>query len=169
MLIAIRHKKGDPLAVTLVNIQPQLAETDDIYVMDTSFDREGWEIVKKFGSSRSLIFTEFGNYDFDTCMKFWKQRAIKNGHNGILFLDNVLLSTTFVSNLKRVIGSHGVIIPEVLESKDTLNPNFSWYGSPSEIRPFKYQGIQDNRCRYFHLTGFREVVSFTEKVALLDK
>ena len=47
MLIAIIHSKDDPLAVTLTALQPQLSIDDDIYIVDTTDNRQGLEIAKK--------------------------------------------------------------------------------------------------------------------------
>lgn len=135
MLIAIIHNQGDPLAATLTSIQPQLAETDDIYVIDRTPDREGWNLVKKYGTSRSTIYTEVGSFDRAKCEEIFKERAIQNKHIGILFLENVLVATTFIANLKKAISmsEYSILSPEILFNRDILNPNFSWYNPPTRF------------------------------------
>lgn len=133
MLIAIRYTKGDNLVLTLALIQPQISEKDDIYIIDTTPEKEGFNIAKKYGTSRSFILTEIGNYDSNKSIEIFEEYAKENKHRSILYIRNVLISTTFISNLKKAISisKYKILSPEVLPNRELLNPNFKWYYPPT--------------------------------------
>jgi len=167
MLIAIRYTKNDLLALTMALVQPQIAERDDIYIIDTTENREGLEIAKKYGTSKSVILTEVGDYSQRTSIDFFEEYAKNNGHKGILYLKNVLISTTFVSSLKRAItlNKYKFLSPEALPNRERLNPNFKWHCPPT--RWVKECNDYIPRCLYVSFTGKKTGRFTNEKIVLL--
>ena len=122
------------LASLLVNLQPQLDENDHIYVVDTSPDKSGLEIVKMYGSNRAVVMCETSNpCGIYKAWNFGIQSMMENKQEGILILnDDVLLSTTFIANLKKAhkLSRHLALVPATPSRNwvsQKLDPNFKWY------------------------------------------
>jgi len=168
MLIAIIHSKDDPLAVTLTALQPQLSIDDDIYIVDTTDNRQGLEIAKKYCSSKITTYVELvADKDTEKIVRIFGDKARENGHKSILFLGNVLFSSTFISNLKKglEIKNVSILTPEILPSFDKLNPNFTWHNPPTkEVVPCN---DYTSRCYLMTFKGSGAGKIPNEKIVLL--
>lgn len=168
MLVAIIHSKNDPLAVTLTALQPQLSIDDDIYIVDTTPERQGLEIAKKYCSSKVTTYVEpFIDKDTEKIVRIFGDKARENKHKSILFLQNVLFSATFVSNMKKglEIKNMAIITPEILQSQEKLNPNFTWHNPPTkEIIPCN---DYTSRCYLMTFNGSGAGKIPNEKIVLL--
>lgn len=117
-------------AQLLVSLQRQLNESDDIYVVDSSSDREGFRLAKLYGSTRSFIFIEVGDYTYKQAWNFGRQNQLENKQDGFLAIsEDAVISDTFISNVRRVIKMGvSVACPLIHEAPYPLFPNsFSWY------------------------------------------
>jgi hypothetical protein len=115
----------------LTQLQPQLDQKDDIYILDVSKQRDALKIAKLYGSSRCLILVEPGNYTTEEGLKYAEEFANKNGHKQMMFLpDNSVISTTLIPNFKRGIKLAEMHKPQIIESPYPNMPSeFRWYNA----------------------------------------
>lgn len=128
------HYTNNPInfAQLLVSLQRQLKGNDDIYIVDSSKNREGFRLSKLYGSTRSFIFIEVGKYTYEEALQFGIQSQLENDQEGFVVLpENAVISDTFISNVRRVIKSGAsTASPIVEEVPYPLFPNhFTWYNS----------------------------------------
>lgn len=128
------HYTGSPnFRVIITQIQPQLSPDDDIYVVDSSPNREGFRLAKLYGSTRCYIFVEVGKYTYEEALGFGIENQLENNQEGILVLsENAVISSTFIGNVKRVLKM-GIqtACPIVEEIPYPQFPShFRWYNPP---------------------------------------
>lgn len=126
------HYKSNPInfAQLLVSLQRQLNENDDIYVVDSSPDREGFRLTKLYGSTRSFIFIEVGQYDYSKALGFGIENQLDNDQEAFLCLpENAVISDTFISNVRRVIKSGASTASPIVEEVPypQFPGSFKWY------------------------------------------
>jgi glycosyltransferase involved in cell wall biosynthesis len=172
MIVAIVYDVGDPLEVTLSSVQPQLSTKDEIVVIDRSPDRSGLQIAKKYGSNRCLIYVEVGNLSNEECARLFEEYVIDKKQDGRLTLKNVLLSQTFIPNLKKAMSLSGasVLFPQVLASNERLDPNFDYYQTPTKPEHMSNTYTRSpglSRCFFIRNFGEGSAMFNNEKVALL--
>jgi hypothetical protein len=140
------YVKDNPqnFAILLVQLQPQLKEEDDIYIVDATPNREGLRLAKLYGSTRCYIFVEVGDYDWKTAYNFAEQNMFNNKQEGILHLrENLIISSTFISNMKKAAQSeYGIIYPVLIGVPYERFPSdFKWYNSAKTVKDAKVKGI----------------------------
>lgn len=142
MTVLIHSHNSPNFPVLLVQLQMQLSPSDDIYVVG---DKQTVETVKRYGSSRSYIFVEVGDYSFSEAVKFAKQNMIENKQEGLLVIDeNCIISATLIQSMKRCerdLLKYQVFCPIITQ----MSPNFRWFAHPLEIDPVSEI---DPRCYY---------------------
>lgn len=125
-------------AILLVQLQPLLSESDDIYIVDSSPNREAVRLSKLYGSTRCYIFVEVGNYTWEKAYTFAWQNMMENSQEGILCIsEDAVISQTFISNMKKAAKLGKVICPMILETPYPQLPNnFKWYNPPvKQLKP----------------------------------
>lgn len=151
----------------LVQLQSQLSEDDDIYVV--SPDKKGVGIVKQYGSTRSTILVEVSKCDWQKALAFAWQSMIENKQDGILCLsENLIISSTFIANLKRAIKSDfDILSPHIIFNPYNHFPNeFRWYNHPATAE----EGKAYHECMYIKNGKSHDSINtgiFAEKVVLL--
>lgn len=158
------HYQGSPnFPVLLVQLQPQLSEDDDIYIVDSSPNREGLRLAKLYGSTRCYIFVEVGKYDWKDAWEFALQNMKENKQEGLLHLsEDLVISSTFISNMKKAAKSEFKIIYPIIWGipYSKFPPDFRWYNSPKPVVNAKLNGIS--------ITCFYQKAESGEKIGLLD-
>lgn len=146
-MTVLTHYTGNQLglATLLVNLQPQLSPDDDIYIVDASKDRSGLKIASMYGSTRSYIFVEVGNYSLYEAGNFGVQSMKENKQDGLLFVsDRCLLPFTFIASLRRAIpDSKDAIVPH-LQEVERMDPSFKWFSKPLKLE----DGEPNDLCYY---------------------
>lgn len=133
MIVCIPHYSNQiGLSALLVNLQPQLSSEDIIYVVDTSPEKSGLKIAKMFSSSRCITLVDWQPRTIYQAWNAGIRSAYENNQEGVLFLnDDVLLSMTFIKNLKNALKTKADAYvpntPEDYYKSDRLNPNFKWF------------------------------------------
>lgn len=133
MIVGIPYKSNQlGLSALLCMLQPQLKSTDAIYVIDNSEDRSGLKIAQMYGSSRMPIVVETGNYSIYQSWNIAIDFMLDNNDDSVLLLnDDVVISQTLVTNLKRaLITPYLAIVPSTPDRRYAsrrLDPNFTWY------------------------------------------
>jgi hypothetical protein len=126
VLVLINHTTSQTdLSALLVNLQPQLKESDDIYILS-----DGLGVAKRHGSTRSTILVEMGKFDNSQALEIGMEYAKDNDHEGVLFLQsNLVLPHTFVFNLRKASKLPYKILSPILLSDPThrIHPDFSWF------------------------------------------
>jgi len=129
----IYHHTGNDLALVglLTNIQPQLSENDDIYIIDSTQDKRGVKLSALYGTSKSYIFVEVGDYSRYDAVKYGLENMVQNDQDGALVLGNVLVPQTFISDLKRACNhytDYDLFVPEIRYIiYDVMDANFKWH------------------------------------------
>ncbi len=161
------HYTNNPInfAQLLVSLQPQLNESDDIYIVDSSSDREGFRLAKLYGSTRSVIFIEVGQYTYEKALAFGIENELENGQDAILVISqDAVISNTFISNVRRVIKM-GIqtACPIVEEVPYPQFPgSFKWYN------PVTKKLVSGKiRDKVFVLSSGKKVGVFAEETVLL--
>lgn len=103
-------------AVLLSQIQPQLSSLDDIYIIDSSPSRDALKVATMYGTTRSYIFVEPSK--LENSLEFGLQSMAENKQEATIFLnDNCFISSTFITNMKKSIGSgYEIVSPKVKEN-----------------------------------------------------
>jgi hypothetical protein len=130
MLTCVIPFKSDPinLAVLLCQLQPQLHESDDIYIIDTSPDHLALKIATIYGTTRCYIFVEPTTYE--NSLKFGIQSMVENKQEALLFLsEDCFISSTFILNMKKLIKSgYEISSPVVYENPyHKMDTNFKFF------------------------------------------
>ena len=120
----------DPInfAVLLSTIQPQLHPDDDLYIIDTSPDKLALQVVVRYGTTRCYIFVEPTTYE--NSLKFGIESMVENKQQALIFLsEDCFISTTFISNMKKLIKTHYEIAsPVVYENPyHKMDNNFKFF------------------------------------------
>lgn len=137
------------LSVIITQLQPQLAESDDIYIVDASPGKKGVTVANQYSSTRCYIFVEVADCSFEIALKYALQSMVENKQEGLLVLsDRCVISSTFISNLKRVAGCDFFCLsPKVYTNPyERLNQNFRWYNPPNNT--IEKAPDFDPRCFY---------------------
>lgn len=130
------NEKG--LVALLVNLQPQLAPLDDIYIVDSTEEHSGLKLATLYGTTRCYIFVEVNLYTFEDALSAGFQSCMENSQDGALILsESTILPQTFISNLKKAIkisnGEYGVLVPQVIKSPyDRMDSNFQWFNPATD-------------------------------------
>ncbi len=164
------HYTGSPnFPVLLTQIQPQLSEDDDIYVVDTTPNREGLRLAKLYGSTRCYIFVEVGKYSWAEAYMFAYRNMQENKQGGILSLhENLIISSTFISNIKKASGlGYDVVIPRILKTPyPQLPSSFTWYNPP--VKKVVKSFIKSTDCFYARADKDNEEIGyFKEETVVL--
>lgn len=166
------HYKGSPnLPVLLTQLQPQLSENDDIYIVDSTPTRNALKIAKLYGSTRCYTFVEVGDYTQDQAVEFARQSAIENKQSGLLVInENAIISSTFIGNLKRTFDlNFSTIQPQILKTIYPQMPaEFKWYNPPTQS--VMVTQVQSKVCFYEKLKnpGIDKFVLSCETIVVLD-
>lgn len=132
MVTILLQYKENPinLAVLLSQLQPQLHPDDDIYLIDSSEHKNGLKLVAAYGTTRCYIFVETSPQI--NRLKAGIQSMVDNNQHALIYLsENAFISSTFVSNMKRVIDSqYEIISPVVVPNQfHKMDPNFKFFNS----------------------------------------
>lgn len=130
----------------MVNLQPQLHTSDDIYIIDASKDRSGLKIATLYGTTRCYIFVELRK-TIDKAEKAGFESVLQNKQEGGLVLsENTLLSQTFISNLKKAIklnrnSKYDALMPEIVKMPyPRMDQNFRWFNPPTKrLEPMSFK------------------------------
>lgn len=127
------------LSSLLVNLQPQLHPSDDIYIIDSSPDRSGVEIARIYGTTRCYVFVEVSDRKGLEAVTYGYESMRDNNQSGSLVIPpNVLISATFIQNLKKAITeSYDVFYFNEVAIQGFVDPNFLWYTKLPVIEPCK--------------------------------
>lgn len=147
------NEKG--LTALLVTLQPQLHPDDDIYIIDSSPNRSGLGVVALYGTTRSFIFVEVGDYDNDQKLQFGIQSAMENKQKGVLVLDeSSFISQTFIGNLKKAIKlmeetKFNILAPTIKNLPyPKMDSDFRFFNSPTvKLTPSEVTFLS---CYYFN-------------------
>lgn len=143
MITAIIPYHGIPhnLSSLLVNLQPQLHPSDDIYIIDSSPDKSGVEIARIYGTTRCYVFVEVSDREGLQAVKYGYESMRDNNQSGALVIpSNALISATFIQNLKKAITeSYDVFYFKEVPIQGFVDPNFLWYTKLPVIEPCKYR------------------------------
>lgn len=162
------------LSQLLVSLQPQLHSDDDIYIIDQSKDRSGFELAALYGSSRSYIFVEPAKVDMATAIEYGLESMKQNNQEGaIIITERCIISNTFISNMKRAAKScnHYTLFPRHIDLiHGYMDSNFIWYGSPEvSLGEFNLKSVTD-QCRYVrNKDGDSAALVLNETIAVLPK
>lgn len=149
MTVFIHYTGSSNFRVIITQLQPQLSEDDDIYIVDSSPNREGLRLSKLYGSTRCYIFVEVGDYPWDKAFGFAQQSMKENKQDGILCLsEDIVVSHTFISNVKRAAKlGFGTVYPSFLKLPYPQFPNsFTWYNPP--VKKLEKAVFFFNHCFY---------------------
>lgn len=116
------------LAVLLAQLQPQLHPSDDIYIIDSSREKNGLKVAALYGTTRSYIFVEPTKYE--NALQYGLQSMVENTQEASLFLrEDAFISSTFVANMKKTLDSpYQIISPRVYQNPyPKMDPNFKLY------------------------------------------
>lgn len=162
MTVFIHHTDNPTgLATLLINLQPQLSPNDDVYIVDSSKNRSGLKIAELYGTTRSYIFVEVGDYNIAQAFKFAVQSMTENKQEGILVIsDQCIVPYTFIQSLKRASKTNEVIAPRVSFS-NVMDPNFRWFSHPVKLGE---QELDQEFCCYFKKTA----INNPAKVSVLE-
>lgn len=136
MVITIPHASNQlGLTALLINLQPQLNENDILYIVDNSVNKSGFAIARMFNSHRSIMLVETSGLGLYQSWNAGIDCMLENNQEGILILnDDVLLSQTAISSLKRADSKHlayTFACPDRAYNSETISPYFKWYGKPT--------------------------------------
>lgn len=169
MTISIFHQNNTVgLATLLVSLQSQLAPEDDIYIADVSSDRSGLRIANLYGSTKCYIFVEVGQYTKEESIKFATQSMLENKQGGLLVInENVVISTTFISNLKRASKlTLNTIVPDaIITPWPKLPTEFKWHNSSTVL--LKDTTVFLDSC-YFKRSSNKLSLLVNEKVVVFQ-
>lgn len=121
-------------AVLLSQIQPQLTTGDDIYIIDSSPTRDALKIATMYGTTRSYIFVE--PTQIENSLEFGLQSMAENKQEATIFLnDNCFVSSTFIANMKKAIGSgYEIVSPRVKENLGyKMDNDFQFYHKTTPV------------------------------------
>lgn len=126
------HFTGNSLGFTFLLglLQPQLSQDDDIYVVDSTPNRDGLKLATLFGTTRSYIFVEVGDYSYEQAFNFAFQNMAENKQDGLLAIsDQCVISTTFITNLKKaIVSGFAILYPQIREIPyKRMDSNFQWF------------------------------------------
>lgn len=150
----IYHHTGNDLALVslLTNIQPQLSEDDDIYIIDSTQEKTGVKISALYGTSKSYIFVEVGEYSRYDAVKYGLESMVENKQDGALVLGNVLVPQNFISNLKRACNhytDYDLLVPEIhYIIYDVMDTNFRWNSRILKIPRVEQTNFLPAECFY---------------------
>lgn len=139
MIVTIPYKSNKiGLASLLCMLQPQLKNSDAIYIVDNSSDGSGQAIAEMYGSSRLPIVVERGDYTIYESWNVGIDFMLDNDPEGILVLnDDVVVSATLISNIRR--ASKMSNTPALVTNSPSrafhsrrLDQNFTWYNSATK-------------------------------------
>lgn len=141
------------LTALLVGLQPQLTPEDDIYIIDSSKDRSGLKIAALYATTRSYVFVEIAKQETDqekAEMAGFQSMRENNQEGALVIGENVVVSHTFISNLKKAIklsnNVYDVLVPQAIVSPyEKMDSNFSWFNPvTTEIGPLEdFSGINN--------------------------
>ena len=133
--VCLKYKNNlTNFAVLLSQIQPQLSSLDDIYIIDSSPTRDALKIATMYGTTRSYIFVEPSK--IENSLEYGLQSMAENKQEATIFLnDNCFVSSTFIANMKKAIGSgYEIISPRVKENLGyKMDNDFQFYNKTTPI------------------------------------
>lgn len=139
----------------LVNLQPQLSASDDIYIVDTTPDREGLKTAQKYKTSKSMVFVDIGLATPEEAITLFMKSARKNNQPGFLAMHHCLVSQTFITSIRLASdkSQYGILVPKVLPVGDgKIDPNFKWHtGGMPKVGEYRRTG--DELCKYYSAKG----------------
>lgn len=171
MTTLIYYTGKDNFPVLLTQLQPQLSQDDDIYVVDITPNRKGVDVVNRYGSSRCYIFVEVGDYSFEQAEQFALENMQENKQEGLLVIsENAIISSTFIANIKRASKLDcDIFSPAVISASYVRFPSsFKWYNQP--VSSLARVGDYSNNCYYRKADKTNENKGFFagEVVVVLD-
>lgn len=136
VLIPYRSNKAG-LSALLCMLQPQLKNSDAIYVVDNSIDKSGAMITQMYGSSRLPIVIELNSPTIYTSWNAGIDFMLENNDDSVLILnDDIVISETLCNNLKRAFSSDYLALvpttPNRAFSGRRLDANFTWFNKHTE-------------------------------------
>lgn len=131
VVIAFRENVLNFVAL-LTQLQPLLHKDDDIYVVDSSPNRDALRIVAMYGTTRCYIFVEPTKEDALGC---GIQSMVENDQKALLFLDEgCFISSTLIANLKKIVGEYQNVSPLVnINPYYKMDTNYKHYNSPNDL------------------------------------
>ena len=129
-LLLIYQKNYVNFSVLLTTLQSQLSSEDDIYIIDTSKNKEALKLATIYGTTRSYIFVE--PTTLDKALGVGLESMSDNKQEALIFLgENCFVATTFISNMKRAINSGYEIISPVVKQNQyySMDNNFKFYNA----------------------------------------
>lgn len=135
MVTVVIQYKNNPhnLAVLLTQLQPQLHPDDDIYILDESVDKMGLKIAVAYGATRCYIYVETSPHA--NFLESGIRSMVQNNQHALIYLsENCFISSTFISNMKKVMDSQYEIISPVVNINHyhKMDPNFKFF-NPAEF------------------------------------
>jgi len=162
MTVLIYHTNSRNFPVLFTQLQPQLATSDDIYVVGR---HDALPIVKQYGSSRCFVFVEVGDYSKEEAIKFAFDNMKQNKQKGLLVIDErCVISQTFIANFKKAIK----LFPESCLSPNTIHKmtsNFKWY-NPSTKKSYIVLR-NDKECYYLPIDKIKHYELFLNETVLV--
>lgn len=173
MITVVIPYKGEEaqLSALLVSLQPQLHPDDDIYIIDKTPERSGLKIASLYGTTRCIIFVDTNNsFDREQAENAGFENCVQNKQEGALVLSpNLMISQTFVSNLKKAIRMkgelHHIIIPKLVSLPyPKMSSEFIWFALPTqELKTVGLSPEMDN-CFYIDEFGISDKLFYAGKM-----
>lgn len=115
-------------SVLLSVLQPQLSSDDDIYIIDSSPNKEALKLATIYGTTRSYIFVE--PTLLEKSLEYGLQSMAENKQDALIFLnENCFISSTFIANMKKAVGCGYEIISPVVKQNEyyKMDNNFKFF------------------------------------------
>lgn len=117
-------------SILLSTLQSQLSPEDDIYIVDSSPDRQALTLAKVYGTTRCYIFVEPASIEHS--LEYGLQSMAENDQQALIFLDeNCFISLTFIMNMKQAINSNYEIVSPVVKQNEyeKMDNDFKFFKS----------------------------------------
>ena len=157
------HSNTTGLAVTLATLQAQVLPPSKIIVIDTSPDKSGWDICKRYQTNVKIICEVAKTPIYES----WNRGIELAGDDDVLIInDDLLFPINFIDVL--FVVKHSVpalcyvpITPSREHSADYVNTNFEWWAEvPSSLEQLTETFWMPGFCFMLSRQAIKEIGTF---------